>query len=752
LLAIAIGICLTLVSAPAHAQDADDPPAQAGRLSALSGAVSIQQAGSDEWSQAYPNLPLGPGDRIFTDRDGRAEIQLGQNYLRVGPNSDVTFVDARPDSLTFGVAQGAVHVHTLGLWEGQSLYVQTPSGSSTVNQQADFRVDVLPEDNAAIFTTVSGDVYVSGAGGLGLNTQQGQSLELIGSNPVNPQWLQPANPDSLDRWSAARDQQIARAASYRYVNPEIPGAYELDSNGEWDPDTEYGSMWFPNVQAGWAPYHNGHWVNHEPWGWVWVEDEPWGYAPFHFGRWVSYRGRWGWIPGPRATHPVWSPALVVFAGGIQIGGGGVSAWFPLGPGEAYHPWYRASPRYVNQVNITNIQESRSVHVQNNYVNNVTVNNVTNVNNVTYINQTNGVTAMRREDMASGRPATQAAVKVDPRQMQHVQVLARPEVAPTRQATVTPPARPVPVAVQRPVLINAQGKMAPAKPNAQPVEPPVKAAPVAKPLPGRTVVAAPPGAKVPAPTARGPVQPGQPVANPAAPGAPRTQPAPATDNRPGIKPPAQTPAPQPAPVPPARPGQPEPQPPPRPTPLPDNRPGVRPPTQPAPQPAPVPENRPGVRPPNQPEPQPAPPRQEVRPGDRPLPPQQPPSRPTPPDNRPGARPPAQPEPQPAPRPAPLPDNRPAQRPPVQPAPERPRQDVRPTERPAPPPPPASRPAPVPDNRPAARPQVQPPPQPAPRQAAPPPPRQNTQQEARPAPPPQRDNRSEKDKKDEKKPPQ
>ena len=290
LLSIAIGACLALASAPLHAQDGDDPPAQAGPPPLFRSGFS-SNGRHDDWGQAYPNLPLGPGDRIFTDRDGRAEIQLGQNYLRVGPNSDVTFVDARPESLTFGVAQGAVHVRTLGLWEGQSLYVQTPSGSSTVNQQADFRVDVLPDDNAAVFTTYPAMYMSLGAGGLGLNTKQGQALELIGSNPVYPQWLQPAYPDALDRWSAGRDQQIARAAAYRYVNPEIPGAYDPRWQRRLGPDTEYGSMWFPNVPPGWAPYHNGHWVNRDPWGWVWVEDESWGYAPFHFGRWVSYRGR-----------------------------------------------------------------------------------------------------------------------------------------------------------------------------------------------------------------------------------------------------------------------------------------------------------------------------------------------------------------------------------------------------------------------------------------------------------------------------
>src|SRR5215472_8391409 len=116
----------------AMAQD-DDPPPQAGRLSIVNGNVSIQPAGAQDWGQAYLNYPIGPGDRIFTDADGRAEIEVGRTYVRVGPNSDVTFVDFNSQGVTFGAAQGALHVRTRGLWEGQSLYVQTPSGTSTVN-------------------------------------------------------------------------------------------------------------------------------------------------------------------------------------------------------------------------------------------------------------------------------------------------------------------------------------------------------------------------------------------------------------------------------------------------------------------------------------------------------------------------------------------------------------------------------------------------------------------------------------------
>lgn len=480
-------ITLALLAIACVAQD--DPPDEAGRISFLSGTVSVQPNGSDDWGQVYPNLSIGPGDRIFTDQDGRVEIQVGQSYLRIGPNTDITFVDEQPGDIAFGMAQGSVHVHSFGFEPGQSFDVSTPNGDTRLTEPGEFRADVMPGDGVTIFTTMGDNAFVSGAGGFAQPMGPGQSLELAGTNPVYPQWLQPNGMDELDQWSQQRDRMILNAASFRYVNPDVPGAYELDASGDWVPDSDYGPMWFPReVPAGWAPYHYGHWVNREPWGWVWVEDEPWGYAPFHYGRWVLYRNRWGWVPGPREERPVWSPALVVFAGG---GGAGISAWFPLGPGEPYRPWYPCSPRYIDRVNITNIRESRIVHVQTTYVNIVNVRNVT---NITYVNRTAGVTAMRQADFAAGRPVGQAAVQVNRAQFEHVQVVDRPAPV-TRQSFIPRPvAHPVPVTGMRPTFINRQGMQISARPGAMPQPAPVRPVQTMRALPGRTVVNPPPGAQ------------------------------------------------------------------------------------------------------------------------------------------------------------------------------------------------------------------------------------------------------------------
>ena len=255
------------------------------------GTVSIQPSGSDDWGRAYPNLPVGPGDRIYTDQDGQVEVQVGQTYIRIGPNSDVTLVNDDQNAIAWGVAQGSVHVQSFGLWQGQSLDLSTANSDARIGNAGEFRVDVVPDQGATIFTSLGNGLVVTGAGGFWQQMGNWQSLEVAGTNPVDAQWLQPAGADELDQWSQQRDRQIQNAASYQYVNPEMPGAADLDANGDWTPDSDYGPVWFPrNVSADWEPYHNGHWVNRDPWGWVWVEDEPWGYAPFHYGRWVSYRG------------------------------------------------------------------------------------------------------------------------------------------------------------------------------------------------------------------------------------------------------------------------------------------------------------------------------------------------------------------------------------------------------------------------------------------------------------------------------
>ena len=465
-----------------HAQNDNgyDPPNRVARISVMQGDVSLEPNGVDAFSQAEINYPLTSGDRVYADNNSFAELQTAGLAVRLGNGADVTLSSLTDNIAQFGLAQGSIRVRTRSLYafNGQpgTVEVDTPNGAILVDQPGDIRVDSYPQDDTTVVTVSSGAVEVTGQN---LDQQLGpnQSLRLAGSNPVYAVQVQLLPPDSLDQFDEQREHRRERASAYQYVSPDMIGAADLDDYGDWQPANQdnqgYGAVWYPrSVPAGWTPYSNGHWAWVAPWGWTWVEAEPWGFAPFHYGRWANFGGRWGWVPGPPPAafggevRPIYSPALVAFVGGggggLSISIGAVAAWFPLGPREAYQPWYHASPAYCNRVNVTNIYTTNVTEVHNTYINRtVNVYNTTNVTNVTYVNRGVATVVVPQRALASGQPIAQAQrIQLTPQvraQLSAAPIVPHPVVTPaTAIVTMKAPARAVPPMQARPVVETRQG--------------------------------------------------------------------------------------------------------------------------------------------------------------------------------------------------------------------------------------------------------------------------------------------------------
>ena len=448
---------------PLHA-DADDPPAIVGRLHAAQGSVSVQPADVDQWTQVADNYPVATGDRLYTDQNSHAEIQLGSMAVRMWQTTDLTFTNLADQLTQLGLAQGTMRVRTFSLNPGQQVEVDTPNGSLMVTQPGDFRIDSYTGDGGTTVTVFSGQLQATGPG-LSQYINAGQSAQLQGTNPIQFESIQPPAQDTFDSWCVDRDRHILNAQSGQYVGRNVVGYDDLDGYGSWSNEGDYGPVWYPSsVAVDWVPYRYGHWVWVYPWGWTWVEQEPWGYAPFHYGRWAFIGSRWGWVPGPIVAYPVWSPAFVAFAGG---GGFSFAAWFPLGPGEPFYPWYHCSPTYVRNINITNINITRirNVTVVNNY--NTFINHVNNLNNVhiNYANRSRGFTAVNSTAFASAKPVHENLVHVDPSQIERIQVIPHPSISPTLQAKAPHPVSTVRVSSVRPTLLVQGGHEEQARPGA-----------------------------------------------------------------------------------------------------------------------------------------------------------------------------------------------------------------------------------------------------------------------------------------------
>jgi hypothetical protein len=431
-------LCLLplLVAMPLLAQDQDDaagPPGRVARLSYMTGSVSFQPSGETQWGDAPLNNTLTTGDRLYTNQGARAELEVGPYAVRMSENADLTVANLNDQLMQLGLGQGSVEVSVYELPENNTVEIDTPNGALTVGGPGVYRVDCDP-NNGTLVTVNQGSLEISG-GSVSQTLNAGQAAQLTGTDPIQINPVQPPNPDDFDAWCQSRDQRVQSFGSRQYVSPYIPGAVDLDQYGEWSQAPDYGPVWYPSgVAVDWVPYRVGHWAWVEPWGWTWVESEPWGFCPFHYGRWAFIGARWGWLPGPVAVAPIYSPALVAFVGGggfsigVNIGGGvGLAAWFPLGPRDPFIPWYHAGPAYIRQVNVTNV---RNVTVINNYINNVSTTNVTNIN---YAYKTTAVTAVSANTFRGGLAVQGAVVHVTPQQIASAQVIAHPSVAPAQTA-------------------------------------------------------------------------------------------------------------------------------------------------------------------------------------------------------------------------------------------------------------------------------------------------------------------------------
>ncbi len=473
---------------PAPGQNTQDPPGRVARLQYTSGEVSMQPGGVNDWIAASLNRPLTTSDRVWTDKNSRAELNVGDGFIRMNAETSLTLTNVSDGTVQMELDQGTLEVTVKHLSKGEIYEVDTPNYAFTVMKTGVYRFDVFPNGDASWVTVRSGYGEATGKGPA-VRVNSGQQVRFSNDQTLQHTALNAPVPDGFEEWAQVRDKRLDSSLSARYVSPGVIGYQDLDAYGTWQTAPTYGSIWVPSsVPAGWAPYRYGHWVWIAPWGWTWVDDAPWGFAPFHYGRWVYWNSAWAWAPGPLGYwNPYYAPALVGWIGGPGFGvgfgwgwGGGWGiginfGWFPLGWGAPYYPrycgwghggWYHGggwvSAGYLHNVNITNTHIANINNISNSYYHNnfagVGVNR----------NIPGAVTAAPRSAFTSGAAINRAGMAVPKANLGQGQLMHTAEVNPTRQSVMggsqaahgTPPAS----AINRGVVTHMTPPAGPARFN------------------------------------------------------------------------------------------------------------------------------------------------------------------------------------------------------------------------------------------------------------------------------------------------
>jgi flagellar biosynthesis GTPase FlhF len=354
-------LLLCFVWGLSHAQDSEpyepDPPERAARLSYIEGEVSLQPAGEEQWAPAILNRPLTTGDKLWAEPDARAEIQVGPAAVRLGGNTGFSFLNVDDNTIQMRVTSGIVNVSVRTLRDSEQIEIDTPNVALSVLRPGNYRVEVNDAGETTVVKVSEGELQATGPS-QDIVVHAQQVVTFTGIDNLVARHGRLGAPDEFDTWNLERDRRDERAASSRtaeYVSPDVTGYEDLEDNGTWSSEPDYGYVWTPRVAVGWAPYSFGRWVWVSPWGWTWIDDTRWGYAPFHYGRWAHVRNRWCWVPGPRHVRAVYAPALVGWGGSY----GSRVSWFPLGPREIYVPGRRHSRHYWERVNFANTHVNRT---------------------------------------------------------------------------------------------------------------------------------------------------------------------------------------------------------------------------------------------------------------------------------------------------------------------------------------------------------------------------------------------------------
>ena len=306
---------------------------QLTRISMIEGNVGYQRVPDEEWNAAGVNMPLEPGDRIYTGRGGRVEIEFEEgSVLRLAENTDIEILTLDEDFVHLRMLLGIASITVEG---GVVFETGTPAAAFITEANGLYRFEVS-EDGRSEAIVRKGR----------LETVNNNFTRATGNNDLIRVYADSRGPvvstsnrrDAWDEWTDRRDadRRVASSARRYIPNNVSIGVSELDRHGRWVYVTNYGWGWVPySVASGWAPYSVGRWVYRPRFGWTWVSYETWGWLPYHYGRWYrDARFGWTWFPGESVTFRFWSPGLVVF-----YRGSGWVSWGPLGPGDYYDVAY-----------------------------------------------------------------------------------------------------------------------------------------------------------------------------------------------------------------------------------------------------------------------------------------------------------------------------------------------------------------------------------------------------------------------------
>src|SRR5580700_6001925 len=150
--------------APRALADDDDPPSRVARLAYTQGSVSFQPAGTEDWVAAGLNRPVTTGDKLWSDRDGRVELQLDGSLIRLSSNTGFSFLNLSDSVTQIQLTAGTILVRVRRVDNDETYEVDTPNLAFSIQRPGLYRISVNEAGDSTAIKIRSGEGEVTGEG------------------------------------------------------------------------------------------------------------------------------------------------------------------------------------------------------------------------------------------------------------------------------------------------------------------------------------------------------------------------------------------------------------------------------------------------------------------------------------------------------------------------------------------------------------------------------------------------------------
>ena len=294
----------------------------------VEGEVYIFKSNQDEAKQAVINHPLVQGDIVYTNGNGRCELQFNNGtVMRLNHHTELQLTTVLIPSLTTNKKITTLHLNKGQVFSMNQTYNRevfqliTPTASVKLTSRSTHSVSIDKDGNTHVFT-IRGKVEV-----MYDEKDQTPKAEIIragkgyrfNANQMNP------DPKTADMdfmlWNEKINNNFKEFHHGKSRIPPViyrrsPGIVhfaEKFSNlfGSWVYHELFGYVWKPAefVFKEKRPFFDANYVTVEG-ELVLVPNQPWGWAPANLGTWFwSKKQGWIWIPGDAFSSSIYRVGL-----------------------------------------------------------------------------------------------------------------------------------------------------------------------------------------------------------------------------------------------------------------------------------------------------------------------------------------------------------------------------------------------------------------------------------------------------------